>query len=288
MIVVTGATGKLGQLIVEKLSARIPANQIGVSVRDSSKATGLSNRGIRVRQSDFADPASLLHAFEGAGQVLVISSNNSGAGAVQHHRNAIDAARLAGAQRILYTSHMGANASSVFAPMRDHAATEEILKASGVAFTSLRNGFYASSAVMMMGLFGETGKVVAPADGPVSWTAHEDLADAAVLALSEEGKLDGITAPLTGAEALNLAQLAGLAAELTGRETTRITISDEEYHSSMLSHGTPEPMVDLFGGLYKASRANEFAAVDPTLGRLIGRPPVSMRQVLTDLIETRR
>lgn len=246
MIVMTGATGKLGQLIVEKLAAKIPANQIGVSVRDSSKATGLSDRGIRVRQGDFADPTSLLHAFEGTSHVLVISSNSSGAAAVEHHRNAINAARQAGARRVLYTSHMGASASSAFAPMRDHAAMEEALKeaqnASGLAFTSLRNGFYASSAVMMMGPFLKTGKVVAPPDGPVSWTTHEDLADAAVLALTEEGKLDGITPPLTGPEALNLAQLAGLASEFTGREISRVTISDEEQRSSMLSRGTPESL----------------------------------------------
>ena len=288
MTVVTGATGKLGRLIVEKLAAKIPADQIGVSVRDCSKATDMSDRGIRVRRGDFADPASLATAFEGASQVLVVSSNSSGAAAVQHHRSAIDAARQVGVQRVLYTSHMGASASSEFAPMRDHAATEEALNASGLAFTSLRNGFYASSAVMMMGPFLETGKVVAPLDGPVSWTTHEDLADAAVLALTEEGKLDGITAPLTGSEALNLTQLAHLASEVTGRETVRVTISDEEQRSSMLSRGTPETMVNLSGSLYKASRANEFARVDAELERLLGRPPVSMRQVLMDLIAIHR
>jgi len=285
MIVVTGATGKLGRLIVETLAAKMSADQIGISVRDCSKATDLSDRGIRVRAGDFADPATLRRAFEGASQVLVISSNSSGAAAVEHHQNAIDAAGQVGAQRVLYTSHMGASSSSAFAPMRDHAATEDALNASGVAFTSLRNGFYASSAVMMMGPFLKTGKVVAPRDGPVSWTTHEDLAHAAVLALTEEGKLDGITPPLTGSEALNLAQLANMASELTGREITRVTISDEEQRSSMLSRGTPEPMVNLFGGLYKASRADEFARVNATLERLLGRPPVSMRQVLMDVIE---
>lgn len=285
MIVLTGATGKLGQLIVEKLLAKRPADQIGVSVRDGSKATGLSDRGIRVRKGDFADSRSLVHAFEGASQVLVISSNSSGAEAVEHHRNAITAAKQAGAQRILYTSHMGANASSEFAPMRDHAATEEALKACGLPFTSLRNGFYASSAVMMMGPFLDTGQVIAPPDGPVSWTAHEDLAEAAVVALTEDGKLDGITAPLTGREALNLAQLAGLASDGTGREITRITISDEEQRSSMLSRGMPETQVNILRGLYKASRASEFARVDATLERLLERRPILMRQVLIDFID---
>ena len=286
MIIVTGATGQLGSAIVKKLIEHVPAAEIGVSVREPEKAAALMALGVRVRRGDFAEPESLRHAFEGASKVLVISSNSRGADAVEHHRNAINAAKHAGARRVMYTSHMGASASSAFAPMRDHAATEAALATCGLAFTSLRNGFYSSSAVMMMGPFLKTGKVVAPLDGPVCWTTHADLAAAAVLALTEEVMLDGITAPLTGSEALDLEQLADLASELTGREIARIKISDEEQRKSMLSRGTPEHMVDLMGGLYQASRANEFARVDPTLGRLLGRDPASMRQVLMDLIET--
>jgi NAD(P)H dehydrogenase (quinone) len=282
LIILTGATGKLGQLITGKLLGKVRAEQIGVSVRDPGKATDLKSRGIRVRQGDFADPASLLHTFEGASQVLLISSNSSGENAQEHHRNAIHAAKQVGAQRILYTSHMGSNANSAFAPMRDHAATEEALKASGVPFTSLRNGFYAGSGVMLMGSFLQTGKVVAPQDGPVSWTAHDDLADAAVLALTGDGKLDGITAPLTSSEALDLAGLARLASELTGREITRVTVSDSEQRNTMLARGTPKHQADLSAGLFKASRANEFAMIDPNLETLLGRSPISMRQVLFD------
>ena len=184
MIIITGAAGKLGQLITGKLLDKMPAQQIGVSVRDPDKATDMKRRGIRVRQGDFTNPASLLYSFHGASQVLLISSNNSGETVRKHHGNAIYAAQQVGAQRILYTSHMGASANSAFAPMRDHAATEEALKTSGIAFTSLRNGFYADSGVMLMGPLLQTGEVVAPQDGPVSWIVHDNLADAAVLALT--------------------------------------------------------------------------------------------------------
>ena len=101
LIIITGATGKLGQLIIRKLLNEMPAEQIGVSVRDPGKAADLKSRGIRVRQGDFADPSSLLDAFEGASQVLLVSSNSSGENAQAHHRNAIDAAKQVGAQRIL-------------------------------------------------------------------------------------------------------------------------------------------------------------------------------------------
>lgn len=270
-------------MIVERLLAKVSADQIGVSVRDVSKAAHWQARGIRVRQGDFSDPASLGQAFEGASQVLIISSNSSGAAAVEHHQNAVDAAKAAGAQRILYTSHMGASHASAFAPMRDHAATEDALEASGVAFTSLRNGFYAYSALMMMGPFLQTGKIVAPQDGIVSWTDHRDLADAAVIALTEAGKLDGITPALTGSEALDFAALAGITSELTGREISRIIVTDEENNARSLSRGTPPHLVELFDGLFKASRAKEFAAIDPSLEQLLGRAPIGMRQVLTEI-----
>src|SRR4051812_48284904 len=138
MLVVTGATGTLGRLVVEALLQRVSADQIGVSVRDPAQAADFARRGIRVRRGDYSDPASLTSAFEGASRVLVVSSNSAGDQAVHQHRTAIAAAKAAGASRIFYTSHVGADATSAFAPMPDHAATEAVLRESGVAFTSLR------------------------------------------------------------------------------------------------------------------------------------------------------
>jgi uncharacterized protein YbjT (DUF2867 family) len=284
MIIITGATGQLGRGIVEGLLARVAADQVGVSVRDPEKAGRLSDRGVRVRHGDFDDPATLRHAFEGASQVLIVSASETGETALRMHRNAIAAAREVGAERILYTSHMGSNSASAFDPMPDHARTEAALEASGIAFTSLRNGFYAASGLMLMGQALATGELIAPEDGPVSWTAHADLAEAAAIALTEDG-LDGPTAPLTSAEALDLADLAELASELTGREITRITVSDEDYRAGMVAHGVPEAQADMLVGLFVASRQNEFAAVDPTLERLLGRPPISMRSALAEAAE---
>lgn len=280
MIIVTGATGKLGRAIVEKLLNDLSPDQVGVSVRDPEKAHDLQEQGVRVRTGDFEDPEGLRHAFEGASQVLIISSNSSGESAVQHHRNAIDAARASGAQRILYTSHMGANSASFFAPMRDHAATEEILKASGIAFTSLRNGFYSDSGLMLLGDALNTGTIIAPEDGPVSWTTHIDLADAAVIALTDDGNLDGLTPPLTASEALDLDAIAEAASKLAGREIKRVTVTDDEYRASMIAHGLPEARVDLILGLFAASRKGEFAAVDSTLENILGRPAISMQDFI--------
>jgi uncharacterized protein YbjT (DUF2867 family) len=130
MITVTGAPGHLGRLIVEKLVQLVPSNYVGVSVRDVAKATDLEGLGVRVRQSDFDKPDSLQYAFKEATQVLIVSSNARvcGGDPLEQHRLAIEAARAAGARRVVYTSHTTVSAFSALPPMRDG-----IYAASGVA-----------------------------------------------------------------------------------------------------------------------------------------------------------
>ena len=284
MIVVTGANGKLGRAVVEKLLDRLPpAEELAVSVRDPEKAGELEERGVRVRHGDFADAASLAGAFEGASRVLIVSAATTGDVAVGYHRTAIDAAKEAGAQRILYTSHVGADPDSPFPPMPDHAATEEALQDSGVPFTSLRNGFYAEFAATMLGDAPTTGELSAPEDGPVAWTSHPDLAEAAAIALTEDGH-DGATLDLTGSEAIDLAGIAAIASELAGGPIRRVVVPDDEYRDGMVAKGVPEERVAVMMGFFEASRQGGFEKVDPTLARLIDRPPISLRSVLSESI----
>ncbi|MEU0071474.1 SDR family oxidoreductase [Streptomyces sp. NPDC006332] len=282
MIIVTGATGQLGRQIVEALLTRIPAEQVGVSVRDPRRARALADRGVRVRQGNFTDAAGLAHALEGASQVLIVSVDLMGEEAVRQHRAAIDGAVAAGARRVLYTSHMGASPTSRFQACRDHAATEEALRACGVPYTSLRNGFYAASAVRFLAHGMESGEVALPEDGPVSWTAHADLADSAAAILADEGLFDGPTPPLTAAQALTFDDIVGIATEVTGRPVTRTTASDEQFRAHLVSNGAPAETADQLVGVFTACRAGEFAAVDPTLATLLGREPVTLGAVLRE------
>lgn len=282
MIVVTGATGKLGSRIVGELLAMGGPDLVGVSVRDPSGAGDLAARGVRVRRGDFSDPASLADAFEGATRLLLVSSNAgaSGGDPIAQHRNALAAARSAGVRRIVYTSHMGAGAASAFPPMRDHAATEALLAESGIAWTALRNGFYASTVPMLIGDAAATGLLEAPADGPVAWTTHADLAAAAARILLDEGRIDGPTPPLTAARAHDLAAVAAMLSEGTGRTIERRTIADDEGARRLAAAGLPPGAVTTTLAIYRAARAGEFAATDPMLARLIGRAPVALREVL--------
>ncbi|MBE7217773.1 MAG: NAD(P)H-binding protein [Caulobacteraceae bacterium] len=276
MIVVTGATGHLGRGVIEGLLARMPSDRVVASVRDPAKAGSLAARGVQVREGDFGRPGPLADAFAGAEQVLVVSVDKLGEEGRRLHRAAIEAARAAGARRVLYTSHMGTHADSVFS---DHFAAEAVL-AEGGAFTSLRHGFYTESAFHLVGGGFESGEIRAPEDGPVSWTARADLAEADAIVLAEEGRLDGVSPPLTAPEAFTLADLAAIASELSGREIRRVVLSDQEYRDAKVAQGAPEPMADALVRMFRATRKGDFAAVDPTLETLLGRRPQSMRDVL--------
>ncbi|MEU2621794.1 NAD(P)H-binding protein [Streptomyces sp. NPDC007157] len=282
MIIVTGATGQLGSQIVERLLDRVPAVEVGVSVRDPHKARSLADRGVRVRQGSFTEPAGLAHAFEGASQVLIVSVDRMGEETVRQHRTAVDAAVAAGARRVVYTAQMGASPTSRFQACRDHAATEQALAASGVAWTSLRNGFHAASGLDFLAQGLESGEVALPADGPVCWTAHADLAEAAAVILADEGRFEGPTPPLTAPEALTFTDLAAVAAELTGRAITRTTAPDDVFRAHLVAGGVPAETAGQLLSIFTAAREDEFATADPTLAKLIGRAPVTMRELLRE------
>jgi uncharacterized protein YbjT (DUF2867 family) len=271
MIVITGATGALNGATVEHLLSRVPASEVAVSVRDAAKAQHLADRGVRVRRGTYDDPAALRDSFEGADQVLLVSSSDPAADQVSLHRTAIDAAVAAGASRILYTSHQHVGPSSPFPPARDHFATEALLAGSGVAWTSLRNGFYAHTLDWLLGPWRETGVITAPADGPVSWTSRADQAEAAAVILAAR-TFDG-PVTLTAGEAVTFDDIAAIASSLTGHTVKRVVVDDEEWVAERVAQGSPEFMARFLLSIFQAARAGGFAGVDPLLGELLGRPP---------------
>jgi len=279
LIVITGATGALNGATVDHLLARLPAREIVVAVRDRAKAQRFADLGVAVRLGDYADPGSLAAAFEGADQLLLVSSNDPGADAVSLHKTAIDAAVAAGVGRILYTSHQGAALNSPFGPGRDHAKTEQLLSQSGVPWTSLRNGFYAHSLGWLTGPWRETGVITVPADGPVSWTARDDLAEAAAIILASDGGYEGPTT-LTASNAVSFHQVAQVASELTGRAIETKVMDQAKWIEAQTAAGLPEVAVRFTLGMYEAAHQGFFSGVDPLLSSLLGRQPQTVRDVL--------
>ena len=272
MIVVTGATGALNGATVDHLLELRAPSEIVVAVRDPARAQRFADRGVTVRRGDYADPASLPGAFAGADQLVLVSSSDPAADAVALHRAAIDAAVTAGVGRVLYTSHQGAAFDTPFGPGRDHAATEALLAESGLAWTSLRNGFYAHSLQWLLGPWRETGVITVPADGPVSWTSRADAAEAAAVILASDGGYDGPTT-LTANAAPTFADLAVIASEVTGRSIGLAVIDPDEWLADQVAAGQPEFVARFLLGMFTAAEQGFFAGVDPLLGMLLGREP---------------
>jgi NAD(P)H dehydrogenase (quinone) len=283
MIVITGATGALNGATADHLLSRLPAGDLAVVARDITKAQRFADRGVAVRHGDYAEPATLPAAFEGADQLLLVSSSDPAADAVALHRTAIDAAVTAGVGRILYTSHQGAALDTPFKPGRDHAETEQLLAGSGIAWTSLRNGFYAHSLNWLTGPWRETGIIAVPGDGPVSWTAREDAAEAAAVILASDGASDGAydgPITLTASAAPTFEEIAAIASELTGRTVRCEPMETDEWLAAQIAHGTQEFMARFLLGFYQAAEQNYFAGTDPLLGKLLGREPRTPRDLL--------
>lgn len=279
MLTITGATGALNGATVDHLLERVPADEIVVVARDLAKAKRFADLGLEIRHGDYADPASLPAAFAGADSLLLVSSNDPRADAVGLHRTAIEAAVTAGVGRVLYTSHQGASPATPFPPGRDHAATERLLAESGLPWTSLRNGFYAHTLSFVAGPWRESGRISVPVDGPVSWTAREDAAEAAAVILTSDGAYDG-EVTLTAAAAVSFEDAAHIASELAGRRIECVVVGPEAWLDAQVAAGQPEFMARFSLSLFEAAHAGFFAGVDPLLADLLGREPRSARDQL--------
>ena len=280
MIVVTGATGALNGATTEHLLRLVPADQLVVAVRTPARAAHFAERGVQVRQADYAQPATLADAFAGADQLLLVSSSDPAADAVALHRAALQAAVAAGVGRILYTSHQGTHPGTPFGPGRDHAATEELLAESGIPWTSLRNGFYAHSLAWLLGPWRETGIIRVPADGPVSWTAREDAAEAAAAIITAEHPYDG-PVTLTAAAAPAFSDIAQIASDVAGRQIGFELQDADEWIAAQVTAGRPEFAARFLLGMYQAASDGYFAGTDPLLGELLHRRPRTVRDALT-------
>ena len=279
MIVVTGATGQLGKLVVEGLLKTVPAAQIVAAARDPQKAQNFAAKGIEVRQADYARPESLSAAFAGAEKVLLISSSEVGQRVAQHQA-VIDAARTAGVKLLVYTSILNADSSNLLLS-QEHKATEAYLRASGVPFTLLRNGWYTENHTGSLATAVEHGAILGAAEeGRFATATRKDYAAAAVAVLTGRGHENKVY-ELGGDEPYTLAELATEVARQAGKPVTYKNLPQAEYAKALTGFGLPEGLAGAIADADAGASRGELDTRSHDLSKLIGRPTTSLQQAVT-------
>ena len=278
-VVITGATGHLGRLVVEGLlDTGVPAGEIVAAGRETTRLKDLEERGVHVRAIDFDDPATLRAAFDGAGKVLLISGSELGQ-RVRQHQQVIDAARQAGVELLAYTSIAHAD-TSLLRLAEDHKATEAAVRASGVPFVLLRNSWYMENYTAQLATVLQHGTVVGSAgDGRVSAATRADFAaaTAAVLASAEPV---GQVYELGGDEAFTLAELAAAVSAQTGRDIGYRDLPEDEYREVLIGSGLPEPIATVLADSDRGIARGDLFVDSGDLRRLIGRPTTPLRDAV--------
>ncbi|HEF0008648.1 MULTISPECIES: SDR family oxidoreductase [Citrobacter] len=282
MIAITGATGQLGQHVIETLLKTVPASQIVAIVRNPAKATALTQQGITVRQADYSDEAAFTTALQGIDKLLLISSSEVGQRAPQH-RNVINAAKAAHVKFIAYTSLLHADRSPL-GLADEHVATEKMLAESGIAYALLRNGWYTENYLASAPAALEHGVFIGAAgEGKIASATRADYAAAAARVISEDGHAGKIY-ELAGDAGWTLSQLAAELAKQSGKKVVYQNLSEADFAAALKSVGLPAGLADMLadsdvgaskGGLFDDSH---------TLSKLIGRPTTSLADSVKGIV----
>jgi NAD(P)H dehydrogenase (quinone) len=278
---ITGATGQLGRLVVGKLKAKVPANELIALVRNPAKAKDL---GVTVREADYDRPETLAPALQGIDTLLMISASEIGKRLRQHH-NVIEAAKKAGVKRIVYTSLLHADQSPIDLAS-EHLPTENEIKASGIPYTILRNGWYTENYTGSIGGALAGGAFLGSAgDAKISSAAREDFADAAVAAVTGKGH-EGKTYELAGDTAWTLNDLAQEISRQTGRSIPYRNLPESDYATALEGFGIPKPIAGAIAGWDTAASKGGLYDDSHQLSKLIGRPTTPLSETVREALRS--
>lgn len=282
MIAITGATGQLGQHVIESLLKTVPASQIVAIVRNPAKATALSQQGITVRQADYSDEAAFTTALQGIDKLLLISSSEVGQRAPQH-RNVINAAKAAHVKFIAYTSLLHADTSPL-GLADEHVATEKMLAESGIGYALLRNGWYTENYLASAPAALEHGVFIGAAgEGKIASATRADYAAAAARVISEDGHA-GKTYELAGDAGWTLSQLAAELAKQSGKKVVYQNLSEADFAAALKGVGLPAGLADMLADSDTGASKGGLFDDSHTLSKLIGRPTTSLSDSVKGIV----
>jgi len=270
---ITGSTGRLGGRVARLLAADgVPQRLV---VRDPSRAPKLAQSS--VAQASYADAPPVRRALAGCHTALMVSGSES-ATRLEEHKTFVDAAAAAGVRHLVYISFYGAAPDATFTLARQHYATEEHIKASGMTWTILRDNLYLDFVAHFAD---NAGVIRGPAgDGRTAAVAHDDIAAAAVAVLRDPADHLGKTYSLTGPEAITIAEASAVASERLGKPFSYHEETVDEAYRSRASYGAPDWEVDSWVSTYTAIAVGELAGVTDDVRLLTGRPPLSLDDLL--------
>lgn len=281
-LVVTGASGHLGKLVIEQLLQKNHHDKIVAVTRSPNRLGSFANRGVTVIKGDFNDPHSLDVAFKNADRLLLISTNNLEVPGerIMQHRTAIEAAVRAGIKHVSYTSLPNPAPDSPMSIALDHFATEQILAATALNWTILRNNMYADVLFRRFPYVFATGELItAGGNGGVNYITREDCAKAAAASLISN-KLRRETLDIVGTEVINYNQLAGIITEVCGQKIVNKEVSPEELRKHLLEINLPPFVADMFVSFDLTIAQGLLEVVSNDYKKLTGQNPEPLRDFL--------
>jgi NAD(P)H dehydrogenase (quinone) len=279
MIVVTGATGQLGQHVIHRLLKRVQGAQVIAAVRRPEKAKDLTALGVQVREADYSRPETLLSAFAGAEKMLLISSSEFGQ-LVTQHEAVVDAAKRVGVKMLAYTSILRAD-SSTLALAPEHKATEKYVRTCGLPFVFLRNGWYLENHTEALKPAIQHGAILGAAgNGRFASATRSDYAAAAVAVLTGSGHESKVY-ELAGDVPYTLSELAAEVSKQAGKPIAYRNLQREEYADALVSFGLPAPLASLLADADLGAARGELNSSSHDLRSLIGRPTVTLAEAIS-------
>lgn len=282
-ILVTGATGKLGSKVVEKLLQTIPADQLAVSVRNPEKAEGLKQRGVDVRHGDFDKPETLASAFQGIDRLLIISADGDNETRIRQHGQAVAAAQQAGVSFIAYTSIADAQQSKNMLA-ETHKATELAIQNTGIPYSFLRNNWYLENeASSIQGVLAGAPWLTSAGNGKVGWATQQDYADAAVAVLTQDGHENTIY-ELSG-KLLTQEELVHALENVLGKEIAVQQVDDAAYTEVMKGVGIPDFVLPILVAIQQGIREGTLEVESNDFEKLLGRPLTPIQEGLSQIVK---